>query len=75
MGRYGSASRASANMHEQGFALQVNDPPGEGWGLVSGEGFYDGSVKWPRWFCLASGGMSVVQIDKDGREVRWHAAT
>lgn len=45
------------------------------WGLEPGEGFSDGSVKWPRWFCLASGGMSLVQLDQEGNEVRWHAAT
>ena len=55
--------------------MQVQDPAGEEWGLEPGEGFSDGSVKWPRWFCLASGGMSLVQLDKDGNDARWHAAT
>ena len=62
-------------IHEQGFALQVQDPVEDSWGLESGEGFSDGSVKWPRWFCLASGGMAVVQFNEDGELVRWHAAT
>ena len=62
-------------IHEDGFLVQVQDPAGEEWGLEPGEGFSDGSVKWPRWFCLASGGMSLVQLDKDGNEARWHAAT
>ena len=34
--------------HEQGFALQVQDPVESEWGLEPGEGFSDGSVKWPR---------------------------
>jgi hypothetical protein len=55
--------------------MQVQDPVGEEWGLEPGEGFSDGSVKWPRWFCLASGGMSLVQLGQDGNDVRWHAAT
>ena len=41
----------------------------------SGEGFTDGSVRWPRWSCLASGGMSLVKLDGNGQLVRWHAAT
>jgi hypothetical protein len=62
-------------IHKQGFALQMQDPVEEPWGLESGEGFSDGSVRWPRWFCLASGGMSLVQLNGAGEPVRWHAAT
>ncbi len=62
-------------IHDNGFALQVQDPVDHEWGLEPGEGFSDGSVKWPRWFCLASGGMSLVQLDQQGDPVRWHAAT
>ena len=43
-------------IHEQGFVVQAQDPVGSLWRLESGEGFTDGSVRWPRWFCLASGG-------------------
>ena len=43
-------------------------------GLVSGEAFSDGSVKWPRWRCLASGGLAIVQLDETGAPIRWHAA-
>ena len=62
-------------MHPQGFVLQAQDPVGSAWRLESGEGYTDGSVRWPRWLCLASGGMALVQLDSEGRPVRWHAAT
>ena len=61
-------------LHEDGFVVQVQDPAGEEWGLEPGEGFSDGSVKWPRWHCLAFGGMSLVQMKEDGELVRIYAA-
>ena len=61
-------------IHEGCYSPQVPKPEGEEWDLSSGEWCSDGSVKWPRWMCLASGGLSVVQIDDEGNPVRWHAA-
>ena len=62
-------------MQKQGFALQVQENPAEEGGLTSGHGYSDGSVKWPRWFCLASGGMALVQLNAAGKAVRWLAST
>ena len=62
-------------MHKQGFALQVQENPEEEWGLVTGHGYSDGSVKKPRWFCLASGGMAMVQLNASGGVVRCVAST